>query len=102
MVLGSDIIKGSWGQGLSKLSVKSATLQERVILFLFKTAGSPEALFVTSACVTGGRLALGLGLSAFQNDNIAWHNLRKVRNRDAEAMKNGPIVKGKPRKVPKL
>lgn len=102
MVLGSDIIKGSWGQGLSKLAVKSATLQERVILLLFKTTGSAEALFVTSACVTGGRFALGLGLSAFQNDNIAWHNLRKVRNRDAEAMKNGPIVKGKPRKVPKL
>jgi hypothetical protein len=82
--------------------VKSAALQERVILLLFKTAGSPEALFVTSTRVTGGRLALGLGLSAFQNDDIAWHNLRKIRNRDAEAMKNGLIVKGKPRKVPKL
>jgi hypothetical protein len=82
--------------------VKSAALQERVILLLFKTAGSPEALFVTSACVTGGRLAFGLGLGAFQNDDIAWHNLRKIRNRDAEAMKNGLIVKGKPTKVPKL
>ena len=102
MVLGSDIVEGGWGQGLTKLAVKSATLQERVILFLFKTTGSPEALFVTSACVTGRRLSLGLGLGALQNDDIAWHNLRKVRNRDAEAMKNGPIVKGKPRKVPKL
>lgn len=102
MVLGSDIIKGDWGQGLSKFAVKSATLQKRIILFLFKTAGSAEALFVPSACVTGGWLALGLGLSAFHNDNIACHNLRKVRNRDAEAMKNRPIVKGKPRKVPKL
>ena len=78
------------------------TLESRIEFLLLKASGGPEALFVTSACVTGGRLALGLGLSAFQNDDIAWHNLRKVRNRDAEAMKNGPIVKGKPRKVPKL
>ena len=82
--------------------MKSAALQERIILLLFETARSSETLFVTSARITGGWLPLGLGLSAFQNDDIAWHNLRKIRNQDAEAMKNRPIVKAKPRKVPKL
>ena len=97
--MGSDIIKGSWSQGLSKLAVKSAALQERIIFFFLKTTGSTEALLVTCAGVTGGRLALGLGLGAFQNDNIAWHKSKKVRIREAEAMKVPSIVKGKPRKV---
>lgn len=55
--------------------MKSAALQERIILLLLKTAWSIEALLVASACVTGGWLALGFRLSAFQNNNIAWHNL---------------------------
>ena len=75
--MGSDIIKGSWGQGLSKLAMESAALQERIVFLLFKTTWGIEALLVTSAGVTGGWFALGLGLGAFQNNNIAWHNLRK-------------------------
>ena len=75
--MGSDMIKISKGQGLSKLAVESPTIEERIKLHLFKAARGVEALFVTSAGVTGGRLALGLGLSAFQNNNIACHNLKK-------------------------
>jgi hypothetical protein len=77
MVLGSDIIRGNWGEELSKLAMEGTAIQERIVFFLLKTTGSTEALFVTSAGVTGGRLALGLSLGAFQNDNIAWHNLGK-------------------------
>ena len=82
--------------------MKSAALQERIILLLFKTARSSETLFVTSARITGGWLSLGLGLSAFQNDDIGGNNQKKIRNGEAEAMKNRSIVKAKPRKVPKL
>ena len=57
--------------------MESTALQERIVFFLLKTTRSTEALLVASAGVTGGRLALGLGLGAFQDDNIAWHNLEK-------------------------
>jgi len=62
---------------LAKLAVKSAALEEGVVFLLFKTTRSIEALFVAGAGVTGGRFAFGLGLSAFQNNNVAWHNLGK-------------------------
>lgn len=77
MVLGSDIIKINKGQGLAKLAMESATIQEGIEFHFLKAARGIEALLVTSAGVTGGRLALGLGLGAFQNNNIAWHNLEK-------------------------
>lgn len=57
--------------------MKRAAIEERIKLLLLEAARSVEALFVTSAGVTGGRLALGLGLGAFQYNNIAWHNLEK-------------------------
>lgn len=64
-------------KGLSKLAVESTTVEERIEFHLLKTARSTEALLVASAGVTGGRFAFGLGLSAFQNNNVAWHNLGK-------------------------
>jgi len=71
------MIKIGRGQGLSKLAMKSAAVEKGIKLLLLKTARSIEAFLVTGACVTGGRLALGLGLGAFQYNNIAWHNLKK-------------------------
>ncbi|MFT6864769.1 MAG: hypothetical protein ACJAVK_003339 [Akkermansiaceae bacterium] len=71
------MIKIGRGQGLSKLAMKSAAIEKGIKLLLLKTARGIEAFLVTGACVTGGRLALGLGLGAFQYNNIAWHNLKK-------------------------
>ena len=57
--------------------MKRAAIQERIKFLLLETPRSIEALLVTSACVAGSGLAFGLGLSAFQNNNVAWHNLKK-------------------------
>ncbi|MFT7303189.1 MAG: hypothetical protein ACI8UZ_002028 [Akkermansiaceae bacterium] len=57
--------------------MKRATVQERIEFLLLKTPRSIEALLVAGAGVAGGRLALGLGLSAFQNNDVAWHSLKK-------------------------
>ena len=57
--------------------MKSAAIEEGIEFHLLKTTRSVETLFVTSAGITGRGLALGLGLGAFQNNNIAWHNLEK-------------------------
>ena len=75
MVLGSDIIKIIGMEGLSKLAMESATIQKRVKLPFLKTTWRVEALLIAGAGITGGRFAFGLGLSAFQNNNVAWHNL---------------------------
>ena len=64
-------------QGLSKLAVERAAIEKGIKLLLLETARSVEAFFVTGAGVTGGRLPFGLGLGAFQYNNIAWHNLEK-------------------------
>ncbi len=57
--------------------MEGAALQERIILLLFKTTRRIEALLVAGAGVAGSGLAFGLGLSAFQNDDVAWHSLKK-------------------------
>jgi|MEHZ01.4.fsa_nt_MEHZ011107994.1_2 hypothetical protein len=57
--------------------MEGATIEERIKFHLLETAWSTKALFVAGAGVTGGRLAFGLGLSAFQNNNVACHNLEK-------------------------
>lgn len=57
--------------------MKSATVEEGIKFHLLKTTWSVETLFVAGAGVAGRGLALGLGLGAFQNNNIAWHNLKK-------------------------
>ena len=57
--------------------MNGAAIQEGIELHLLKTTWSVQALFVAGAGVTGGRLAFGLGLSAFQNNNVACHNLEK-------------------------
>ena len=62
---------------LSKLAMESATIQERVKFPFLKTTWRVEALLIAGAGITGGRFAFGLGLSAFQNNNVAWHNLKK-------------------------
>ncbi len=57
--------------------MESTAVKERIKLLLLETAWSPKTLLVASASVTGGGFAFGLGLSAFQNYNIACHNLLK-------------------------
>lgn len=63
--------------GLSKLAMEGSTIEKGIKFHLLKTARSTKALLVASAGITGGRFALGLGLGAFQNNNVAWHNLGK-------------------------
>ena len=53
--------------------MKGAALQEIVELDLFKTARCAEAFLVAGGDVPRRRLALGLGLGAFENDDFAWH-----------------------------
>jgi len=57
--------------------MEGATVEERIKFHLLETTWSTKALFVAGAGVTGGGLAFGLGLSAFQNNNVACHNLEK-------------------------
>ena len=57
--------------------MKRAAIEERIEFLLLKTTWCIEAFLVTGAGVAGGRLAFGLGLSAFQNNNVAWHSLKK-------------------------
>ena len=57
--------------------MQGATIEERIEFHLLKTTRSVEALFVTGTGITGCGLAFGLGLSAFQNNDVAWHNLEK-------------------------
>ena len=57
--------------------MKCAAIEKRIEFHLLKTARSVEALFVTSAGITGGRLAFGLGLSAFEINDVPCHNLEK-------------------------
>ena len=54
--------------------MKSATLQVGVELNLLQTAGRTLALLVAGGHVTGRGLTLGLGLRAFQDDDISRHN----------------------------
>lgn len=66
--------------GLAKFAVKGTALEEVVELHFLQTARSAQTLFVARGDVTGRRLALGLGLGAFKDDDIAWHG-RKIGTR---------------------
>ena len=57
--------------------MKRAAIEERIEFLLLKTAWCIEALLVAGAGVAGGGLAFGLGLSAFQDNDVAWHSLKK-------------------------
>lgn len=60
---------------LAHFAVKGPATQERVIFDLLQTTRRAQALLVARRCVAGGRLALLLGFSAFEYDDIAWHEL---------------------------
>ena len=53
--------------------MKGAALEEGIEFPLLQSAGCAEALLVTRGDVTGSRFALGFGLGAFKDDNLAWH-----------------------------
>ena len=58
---------------LAHLAMQSAALEVGVELNLLQTAGGALALLVTSGDVARGGLTLGLGLRAFQDDDISRH-----------------------------
>ena len=53
--------------------MQSAATEKRIILHFFQASGSVKALFIARGSVARGRFTLGLGLSAFENDDVAWH-----------------------------
>ena len=53
--------------------MQRAALQVGVELNLLQTAGGTLALLVTSGDIARGGLTLGLGLRAFQDDDISRH-----------------------------
>lgn len=54
--------------------MKSAPLQERVEFDLLETAGSPETLLIPGRHIDRLLLAFGFRLSAFENNDVAWHD----------------------------
>ena len=51
-----------------------AALQEGVEFNFFKPGGRAHTFFIAGGDVAGGRSALGAGLGAFEDDDIAWHD----------------------------
>ncbi len=58
---------------LAHFTVKGATLEEVVELNLFQTTWGVQALLIAGCNVAGSLLTFGLGLRAFQNDDISRH-----------------------------
>ena len=77
--------KNDWGKPegirLAHFAVKSAALQERIILNLFQTVRRTQALFVTRGDVAGRRLSFGFGLGAFEDDDVSRHDEYKFREK---------------------
>src|SRR5580693_4602111 len=48
--------------------------QERVVFFLFEPSWGVQALFVTGGDIARNRFSLGLGLGAFQDNDVSRHN----------------------------
>ncbi len=72
--------KWAGGRRLADFPVFGAALQERVEFDFFQPAGGAHAFFVAGGDVAGRRGALGAGLGAFEDDDIAWHDFTgKVR-----------------------
>ena len=59
--------------------MKGTALEKGIVLHLLEAAGCPEALIISSRIVTRGWLSLGFRLGAFENDNVAWHNLNLLK-----------------------
>lgn len=55
--------------------MKRAALEEVVELHLLKTARGTKAFLVARGDVTGGGHTLSLGFGAFEDDDIAWHDV---------------------------
>lgn len=53
--------------------MEGAALEEWIELHLLKAAGSAQAFLVAGGDVARRRFALGLGLGAFKDDDLAWH-----------------------------
>jgi hypothetical protein len=59
---------------LLHLPMKSASAQERIVLFLLKSARCVEAFFVAGADVTGNRFTFRLRLRALKSNDFPWHD----------------------------
>lgn len=53
--------------------MKGAALEKGIEFHLLQSAGCAEALLIARGDVTGSRFALGFGLGAFKDDDLAWH-----------------------------
>ena len=58
---------------LAHFPVQGPATQKRVVFDLFQTSGGAQAFLVARRSVAGSRLALLLGFSAFEYDDVAWH-----------------------------
>jgi hypothetical protein len=63
-----------WFHYLFHLPMKSAALQERIVFFLFQSAWSVEALFVTRGDITRSRFAFRFRLRALNSNDIPRHD----------------------------
>ncbi len=61
---------------LALLTVEGTTLQIRVEFDFFKSARSPETLFVTCGYVDRWTGAFFFGFRAFEYDYVSWHEIR--------------------------
>lgn len=66
-------------QSLTKFAMERSPFQVMIELYFLEPSRSPQTFLVPGSRVAGRRFALRLRFGAFENDDIAWHGLRKGR-----------------------
>ncbi len=60
---------------LAQFAMERTATQEGIEFDLLQTSWCTEAFLVARRSVTGSGLALPLGFSAFEYDDVAWHEM---------------------------